>query len=48
MGEEICLIGMDIIVGWYRELLLGGNDSTDSTGVKNHPFAAYGLYTSSS
>jgi hypothetical protein len=38
----------DIIVGWYRELLLGGNHSTDSTGVKNHFFAAYGLHTSSS
>ena len=38
----------DIIVGWYRDLLLGGNHSTDSTGLDNHIFAAYGLYTSSS
>ena len=37
----------DIIVGWYRDLLLSGNHSTDSTGVENHIFAAYGLYTSS-
>ena len=33
----------DIIVGWYRDLLLRGNHSTDSTGVENHLFAAYGL-----
>ncbi len=38
----------DIIVGWYCELLLGGNHSTDSTGVENHLFVAYGLHTSSS
>jgi len=37
----------DIIVGWYRDLLLSGDYSTDSTGVENHIFAAYGLYTSS-
>ena len=30
----------DIIVGWYRDLLLSGNHSTDSTGVENHLFAA--------
>jgi hypothetical protein len=36
----------DIIVGWYRDLLLGGNHSTDSTGLDNHIFAAYGLYPS--
>ena len=35
----------DIIVGWYHDLLLGGNHSMDSTGVENHIFAAYGLYT---
>ena len=33
----------DTIVGWYRDLLLGGNQSTASTGMKNHIFAAYGL-----
>ena len=38
----------DNIVGWYHDLLLGGNRSTDSTGLDNHIFAAYGLYTSSS
>jgi hypothetical protein len=37
----------DIIVGWYRDLLLSGNHSTDSTGVENHILAASGLYTSS-
>ena len=37
----------DIIVGWYCDLLLGGNHSTDSTGIKNHLFAAYGLCTPS-
>ena len=36
----------DIIGGWYHDLLLGGNHSMDSTGVENHIFAAYGLYTS--
>jgi len=36
----------DIIVGWFRDLLLGGSHSTDYTGVDNHIFAAYGLYTS--
>jgi hypothetical protein len=36
----------DIIVGWYRNLLLGGNHSTDTTGLDNHIFAAYGLYPS--
>ena len=34
----------DIIVGWYCDLLLGGNIATDFTGVENHIFAAYGLY----
>ena len=38
----------DIIVKWYRDLLLRCNHSTDSTGVENHIFAAYGLYTSTS
>ena len=38
----------DIIVKWYRDLLLKCNHSTDSTGVDNHIFAAYGLYTSTS
>jgi hypothetical protein len=36
----------DIIVGWYRYLLLSGNHSTDSTGLDNHIFAAYDLYPS--
>jgi hypothetical protein len=36
----------DIIVGWYCDLLLSGNHSTDSTGLDNHIFAAYGLYPS--
>jgi hypothetical protein len=36
----------DIIVGWYHDLLLSGNHSMDSTGVENHIFGAYGLYTS--
>ena len=36
----------DIIVGWYRDLLLSGNHSTDSTGLDNHIFAAYVLYPS--
>jgi hypothetical protein len=36
----------DIIVGWYHDLLLSGNHSTDSTGLDNHIFAAYGLYPS--
>ena len=37
----------DTIAGWYCDLLLNGNHSTDSTGVENHIFAAYGLYTPS-
>ena len=36
----------DIIVGWFRDLLLGGSHPMDLTGVDNHIFAAYGLYTS--
>ena len=38
----------DIIVSWYRDLLLNGNHSTDSTGMENHLFAAYGLLHASS
>ena len=38
----------DIIVGWYRDLLLRGNHSADSTGMENHLFAAYGLLHTSS
>ena len=38
----------DIIVGWYRDLLLKGNHSADSTGMENHIFAAYGLLHTSS
>ena len=33
----------DTIVHWYRDLLLEGTNSTDSTGEENHIFAAYGL-----
>ena len=33
----------DTIVGWYLDLLLGGNHSTASTGMENHIFEAYGL-----
>ena len=33
----------DTIIGWYRDLLLGGNHSTASTGMENHIFEAYGL-----
>ena len=37
----------DTIVGWYRDLLLGGNHSTDSTGLENQISAAYhGIYPS--
>ena len=36
----------DIIDGWYHDLLLGGNHSTDSTGLDNYISAAYGLYPS--
>jgi hypothetical protein len=31
----------DTIVQWYRDLLLEGTNSTDSTGEENHIFAAY-------
>jgi len=37
----------DVIVSWYRDLLLGGDHSTDSTRTDNHLFAAYDLYPSS-
>jgi hypothetical protein len=33
----------DTIVHWYRDLLLEGISSTNSTGEENHLFAAYGL-----
>ncbi len=33
----------DTIVHWYRDLLLEGISSTNSTGKENHLFAAYGL-----
>ena len=33
----------DKIVHWYRDLLLEGINSTNSTGEENHIFAAYGL-----
>jgi hypothetical protein len=36
-----------VIVSWYRDLLLGGDHSTDSIGKDNHLFTAYGLYPSS-
>ena len=34
----------DMIVIWYCDLLLGGYKSTDTTGLDNQIFAAYGLY----
>ncbi len=34
----------DIIVDWYRDLLLGGDRSDGITGMDNHIFAAFGLY----
>ena len=37
----------DIVVGWYRDLLLDSTHSTDFTGMDNHIFAAYGLCPSS-
>jgi hypothetical protein len=33
----------DTIVHWYRDLLLKGISSTNSTGKENHLFVAYGL-----
>jgi len=33
----------DMIVHWYSDLLLEGTHPTNSTGEKNHLFAAYGL-----
>jgi hypothetical protein len=33
----------DMIVHWYRDLLLKGINSTDSIGEENHLFVAYGL-----
>ena len=36
----------DIVTGWYRDLLCNGDYSTNTTGVENHIFAAFGLYTS--
>jgi hypothetical protein len=33
----------DMIVYWYRDLLLDGINSTNSTGEENHLFVAYGL-----
>jgi len=33
----------DTIVHWYRDLLLEGTNSTNSTGEENHIFVAYGL-----
>jgi hypothetical protein len=38
---------MDVVVDWYHDVLLNGDHSTDSTGIDNHLFAAYGLYPSS-
>jgi hypothetical protein len=35
----------DIIISWYRDLLLSSDHSTDTTGVENHLFAAFGLYS---
>jgi hypothetical protein len=36
----------DIVTGWYCDLLCNKDCSTDTTGVENHIFAAFGLYTS--
>jgi hypothetical protein len=35
----------DIIISWYCNLLLNGDHSTDTTGVENHLFGAFGLYS---
>ncbi len=35
----------DIIISWYRNLLLSGDHSTNTTGVENHLFAAFGLHS---
>ena len=35
-----------IVIGWYRDLLLHGDHSDDTTGSTNHIFSAYGLYDS--
>jgi hypothetical protein len=37
----------NIITSWYRDLLLSGDHSDDTTGMENHIFAAFGLYSSS-
>jgi hypothetical protein len=34
----------NIIASWYRDLLLSGDHSDDTTGSNNHIFAAFGLY----
>ena len=36
----------NIVICWYRDLLLDGNYSTNATVVKNYIFAAFGLYSS--
>jgi hypothetical protein len=36
----------DIFISWYRDLLCNGDCSTDTTGVENHIFAAFGHCTS--
>jgi hypothetical protein len=36
----------DIVTSWYRDLLCNGICCTDTTGVENPIFAAFGLYTS--
>jgi hypothetical protein len=35
-----------IVIGWYRDLLLHGDHSDDTTGSTNHIFSAFGLYDS--
>jgi hypothetical protein len=36
----------DIVISWYCDLLCNGDCSTNTTGVKDHIFAAFGLCTS--
>jgi hypothetical protein len=33
----------DIVVSWFKELLLGDSKANDETGVNNRIFQAYGL-----
>ena len=33
----------DIVVSWYKDLLLGDSNATDETGINNQIFQAYGF-----